>query len=98
MQRLVRLQRQASKRFSTAATAPSTISYNRKGEQPRVAPVAVKTISKSKLGVNIATIDSQGPSSSVAIFIKAGSRFDSADKPGVAHLLNRSVVRVSAGH
>jgi ubiquinol-cytochrome c reductase core subunit 2 len=91
MQRLLRVQQKAS-RFSSAAT--STVSYNRKGDQPSVAPPSTKTISKTKSGLNVATIDNQGPTSSLAIYIKAGSRFDSAEKPGVAHLLQRSIIRV----
>lgn len=92
MLRVLRAQKQVS-RYSTAA-ASSTVSYNRKGDQPSVAPASVKTVSKTKSGFNVATIDSHGPTSSVAIYIKAGSRFDSAEKPGVAHLLKRSIIRV----
>ena len=63
-----------NKSFSAAA-APSTVSYNRKGEQPSVAPLAVKTLSKTSSGVSVASIDHHGPAAAVAVVVKAGSRF-----------------------
>lgn len=76
--------------FSGATTS---VSYNRKGNQPAVASVAIKTHSKTTAGVSVMTLDSHGPAASVAVYLKAGTRYDSSDKPGVAHLFNRSVMR-----
>ena len=81
-------------RFKRGFAQVSAVSYTRKGEQPAFAPAAIKAISKTQAGVTVATQDKQGPASSVAVFIKAGSRFDSSLKPGVAHLAKRSVFRV----
>jgi hypothetical protein len=72
----------------------STVTYNRKGEQPNVAPKIVKQISKTSQGVTVITSDNFGPASSVAIFLSQGSSSDSAATPGVAHIFKRSVLRV----
>jgi hypothetical protein len=81
----------------TFAVASSAVEYNRKGEQPKLAPTAVKTVSKASSGVSVATHDGRGPVSSLAIVIAAGSRNDSVDAPGVAHFLKNTLVRVSNG-
>ena len=75
------------------AVAADAITYKRVGDQPKVAPTAIKTVSKVN-GVTVATVDHLGPASSLGVYINAGSRFDTADAPGVAHLLHRSLVRV----
>ncbi|KAL2913721.1 ubiquinol-cytochrome c reductase core subunit 1 [Polyrhizophydium stewartii] len=79
--------------YSVLADAPSPVTYTRKGPQPAAAPPAVKTVSKAASGVTVATYDHLGPQSSLAIVVNAGSRFESADAPGVAHLLKASLVR-----
>ncbi|KAJ3261688.1 ubiquinol-cytochrome c reductase core subunit 1 [Boothiomyces macroporosus] len=77
--------------------AQSSVSYNRKGEQVAAAPKAVKTVSKTPSGVTLATYDHLGPVSSVAVYLKAGSRYESPDAPGVAHLYKRLLVRDTPG-
>ena len=72
----------------------SATTYLREGSQPLVAPTAIRTVSKAASGVTLATHDHLGPTSSLAIYIKAGSRFEHSSAPGVAHLLHRSVIRV----
>ena len=58
-----------------------------------VAPVPIKQQSLDEK-IAIATVDKLGPASSLAIFIKAGSKHDSVEKPGLAHLTLKSVFRV----
>ncbi|KAJ3321783.1 ubiquinol-cytochrome c reductase core subunit 1 [Boothiomyces sp. JEL0866] len=77
--------------------AQSSVSYNRKGEQVAAAPKVVKTISKTPSGVTLASYDHLGPVSSVAVYVKAGSRYESPDAPGVAHLYKRLLVRDTPG-
>ncbi len=43
----------------------------------------------------IATIDTPGPQSSVAVAIKAGSRFEPANAPGVSHYFKNFAFKVS---
>ncbi|KAJ3417276.1 hypothetical protein HDV05_005732 [Chytridiales sp. JEL 0842] len=75
------------------AVATSSIEYNRKGDQVPVAPTAIKAVSKSTSGITVATHDSRGPVSSLAVVIAAGSRNESVDAPGVAHFLKSTLVR-----
>ncbi|KAJ3276971.1 hypothetical protein HDV01_000023 [Terramyces sp. JEL0728] len=77
--------------------AQSSVSYNRKGEQVAAAPKVVKTVSKTPSGVTLASYDHLGPVSSVAVYLKAGSRYESPDAPGVAHLYKRLLVRDTPG-
>ncbi|KAJ3102856.1 ubiquinol-cytochrome c reductase core subunit 1 [Phlyctochytrium planicorne] len=92
----------SAKRLPTAplrrnyAIVSSSIDYNRKGDQPAVAPTANKTVSKAG-GVSIATIDGRGPVSSVSVVVAAGSRYESLDAPGAAHFLKTSLFRSVAG-
>jgi predicted Zn-dependent peptidase len=79
---------------SFAVAVNSAISYKRAAEQPELAPVFRKTVSKASNGIKLATHDNFGPASSVAVYINAGSRYDNPAAPGVAHLLQRSLVRV----
>lgn len=81
-------------RRSFAVAKESALTYSREGDQPLVAPAAVKLVSKASNGVSIATYDHGGPTSALAIYINAGSKFDSVDAPGVAQLTQRSLVRV----
>ncbi|RKO89351.1 Metalloenzyme, LuxS/M16 peptidase-like protein [Blyttiomyces helicus] len=66
-------------------------------EQPLVAAKAHKTVSKTSAGVKVATYDEGGPASSLAVVLKAGSRYESPDAPGAAHLLKTSLVRAVPG-
>ncbi|KAJ3278172.1 ubiquinol-cytochrome c reductase core subunit 1 [Borealophlyctis nickersoniae] len=75
----------------------SALRLIRKGEQVVVAPQAVKSVSKASNGVQIATYDERGPASSLAIVVKAGSRFESPDGPGVAQFLKNTVLRAPPG-
>jgi predicted Zn-dependent peptidase len=62
--------------------------------EPSIAPEPIKQQSFEK-SVKIATFDKQGPASSLAIFIKAGSKHDTTEKTGLAHLTLKSVFRVT---
>lgn len=73
----------------------SSLQYRRTGDQPEVGPLADKSVSKASNGIQIATYDEQGPVSTLAIVVKAGSRYESADAPGAAHLVKNTVIRVS---
>ncbi len=84
--------------FRIGKRLQSTISYSRKGDQPAIAPVSIKSLSKLANGVSVATVDGHGPAANVAVYIHAGARFDAAEKPGVAHLLKRSIFRVTIFH
>ncbi|KAI8612914.1 Metalloenzyme, LuxS/M16 peptidase-like protein [Chytriomyces sp. MP71] len=77
------------------AVPSSAVNYNRKGDQPASAPVAVKSLSRASNGVAVASLDGRGPVSSLAIVIGAGSRHEAKD--GVAHLLKASLVRARPG-
>jgi hypothetical protein len=86
------------KGFATALK--SSVTYTRSGDrnkfskiEPSIAPQPIKQQSFDK-SVKVATFDKQGPASSLAIFIKAGSKHDSVEKPGLAHLTLKSVFRV----
>lgn len=72
----------------------STVAYKRVGKQPAVAAPAIRTVSKAKNGIVLATYDHMGPASSVSIYLNSGSRCDSANQPGASHLLHRSLIRV----
>ncbi|KAJ2997320.1 ubiquinol-cytochrome c reductase core subunit 1 [Globomyces sp. JEL0801] len=72
--------------------ATDAVAYNRNGEQITVGPKAIKQLSKVG-GISIASYDTAGPASSVAVVLKAGSRFDSLDAPGLAHLTKTSLIR-----
>ena len=87
--------RQSARRsFATAKAAPDTVLYSRKGDQVEAALPAVKTVSKTASGITVATYDHLGPVSSLALVLKAGSRFETAEAPGVTHLLKKTLVRV----
>lgn len=84
---------QSSRSFASAVLKdPFTI--NIKKDQVGEAPVIVKTTSKASNGITLATVDTAAPQSGVAVVLKAGSRFESLDAPGVAHLLKTSTLRV----
>ncbi|KAI8930173.1 Metalloenzyme, LuxS/M16 peptidase-like protein [Entophlyctis helioformis] len=87
----------ASRSFAVLAEAPNPVTYSRKGPQPAVAPAAIKTVSKTASGVSIATYDHLGPASSLAVVVNAGSRFETADAPGIAHLLENVLIRTIPG-
>ncbi|KAI8825682.1 Metalloenzyme, LuxS/M16 peptidase-like protein [Fimicolochytrium jonesii] len=71
----------------------SAVTYNRKGDQVAAAPSIVKTVTQTASGIRIATVDHLGPVSTVALVVKAGSRNESPDAPGVAHFFKNSLVR-----
>jgi len=73
----------------------SAVDYNRKGDQPELAPLARKAVSESTTagGVKVATYDEHGPVSSVTVIVKAGPRYETADAPGVSQLLKNLAVR-----
>lgn len=75
--------------YSTAMK--SSVGYSRKGEQPLIAPLTLQTTSNDI--VSITTIDNHGPSSHLAIYVKAGSRYDSPLKPGISHLSMKTLFR-----
>jgi predicted Zn-dependent peptidase len=72
----------------------STVTYNRKGEQPNVAPKIDYQMSKTSQGVTVVTQDHRGPAANVALYIAKGSSSDTPENPGVAHVFKRSLVRV----
>ncbi|KAI9205080.1 Metalloenzyme, LuxS/M16 peptidase-like protein [Polychytrium aggregatum] len=82
---------QSARAYSVLSTQYSATTFVRKGDQVASAPQANKVVSKSKSGITVATYDSKGPASSLAVVIGAGSRHESA--PGVAHLLKSSLIR-----
>ncbi|KAK7940352.1 hypothetical protein WMY93_003678 [Mugilogobius chulae] len=52
-------------------------------------PLAPENVQVSKLpnGLVIASLENYSPMSSVGLFVKAGSRHETVDSPGVAHVL-----------
>ncbi|KAJ3342772.1 ubiquinol-cytochrome c reductase core subunit 1 [Entophlyctis luteolus] len=79
----------------TYAIAASPVQYSRRGDQPALAPLAVKSLSRAANGVAVASLDHRGPVSALAVVIGAGTRHESL--PGVAHLLKGSLVRARPG-
>ncbi|KAJ3194930.1 ADP/ATP carrier protein [Irineochytrium annulatum] len=79
------------------ATVSTPVQYQRKGDQPLVAPTADKTVTKTSSGVAIATHEGKGPVSTLAFVLSAGSRYESPDAPGVAHFMKNTLVRTVAG-
>ena len=94
MHRTSGLVRPSFRSFAVLASSPNPVIYSRNGFQPVVAPAVVKTLSKAESGVNVATYDHFGPASTLAIVVNAGSRFDTADAPGTAHMLKACLLRV----
>jgi predicted Zn-dependent peptidase len=74
----------------------STVTYNRKGDQPDVAPAVVKQVSKTAQGVTVITADNYSPVSTVAVYLSQGVRADTPVYQGVAHVFKRSLIRVSS--
>ncbi|KAJ3209353.1 ubiquinol-cytochrome c reductase core subunit 1 [Entophlyctis luteolus] len=79
----------------TYAIAASPVQYSRRGDQPALAPLAVKSLSRAANGVAVASLDHRGPVSALAVVIGAGTRHEAL--PGVAHLLKSSLVRARPG-
>ncbi|KAJ3345154.1 ubiquinol-cytochrome c reductase core subunit 1 [Entophlyctis luteolus] len=77
------------------AIAASTVQYSRRGDQPALAPLAVKSLSRAANGVAVASLDHRGPVSALAVVVGAGARHET--HPGVAHLLKSSLVRARPG-
>ncbi|KAJ1561627.1 ubiquinol-cytochrome c reductase core subunit 1 [Nowakowskiella sp. JEL0078] len=80
-------------RSSRAYASVSSLAISRPGLQAAVAPLVVKSLSKTANGIQIATVDDKGPVSSVAVVLNLGSRHEAPDAPGAAHLLKNILVR-----
>ncbi|KAI9032353.1 Metalloenzyme, LuxS/M16 peptidase-like protein [Hyaloraphidium curvatum] len=76
----------AKRGYAVLPSSRSPLVVNIKRAQPAAAAAAPKAVSKAG-GVTVATLDLPGPSSSVAVVLKAGSRFEPKDAPGVSHFL-----------
>ncbi|KAJ3062594.1 hypothetical protein HK102_008716, partial [Quaeritorhiza haematococci] len=88
---------QCRRAYAVLSNEFSSVNYTRKGDQVPSAPLAKRTVSKTSNGVTIATYDDMGPVSSLAIVVQAGSRNETSDFPGVAHMLKNSLIRVRQG-
>ncbi|KAJ3034999.1 ubiquinol-cytochrome c reductase core subunit 1 [Rhizophlyctis rosea] len=94
---ILRLHQQTRSFASVLTDSYSSVNYRRTGDQPDVAPLADKSVSKASNGIQIATYDEQGPVSTLALVVKAGSRYEPLDAPGVAHLTKNSLMRTIPG-
>ncbi|KAJ3020385.1 ubiquinol-cytochrome c reductase core subunit 1 [Thoreauomyces humboldtii] len=83
--------------YAVLSAENGSLKYIRRGDQPEVAPLSKKQVTKTSSGVTVASVDNHGPVSTVAIVINAGSRSDSADAPGVAHFYKNTLIRTVPG-
>ncbi|KAJ3050537.1 ubiquinol-cytochrome c reductase core subunit 1 [Rhizophlyctis rosea] len=86
-----------SRSYAVLTEAYSPLGYRRTGDQPDVAPLAEKSVSKASNGIHIATYDEQSPVSTLAVVVKAGSRYESADAPGTAQFVKNTIFRTVPG-
>ncbi|KAH6578224.1 hypothetical protein BASA60_003727, partial [Batrachochytrium salamandrivorans] len=88
-----RQSRTFTRSLAVLSDALNPLTYSRKGPQPAAAPTTVTTVSQAASGVRVATYDHLGPASTLAIVVNAGSRNDTSDAPGTAHMLKGSLIR-----
>ena len=81
--------------YAVLSGAYSVLGYKRTGDQPDVAPLAEKSTSKASNGIQIATYDEHSPVSTLAVVVKAGSRYEAPEAPGTAQLVKNTIFRVS---
>ncbi|KAH6573973.1 hypothetical protein BSLG_007686 [Batrachochytrium salamandrivorans] len=92
-----RQSRTFTRSLAVLSDALNPLTYSRKGPQPAAAPTTVTTVSQAASGVRVATYDHLGPASTLAIVVNAGSRNDTSDAPGTAHMLKGSLIRTVFG-
>lgn len=79
-----------SKRCYAAARRSASLTEPLVQRKPAAAaPLPPQSVQVSKLsnGLVIATLENYSPLSSIGLFVKAGSRHEAVDSPGVAHVL-----------
>lgn len=86
----------ARRGYAVLPSSRSPLMTNISRTQPAAAARAPKNVTKASAGLTVATLDLPGPSSSVAVVLKAGSRYEPKDAPGVSHFLKDYTFRV--GH
>jgi len=86
----------ARRGYAVLPTSRSPLLTSITRPQPPSAPLAPKQVSKSSAGLTVATLDLPGPASSVAVVLRAGSRYEPGDAPGVSHYLKDYAFRVGS--
>jgi predicted Zn-dependent peptidase len=71
-----------------------SLMLQRSGNQVEQAP-PLRLAQGSVQGISVVTLEDSSPVSSVGVFVKAGSRFETPDAPGSAHFLKSTLLRVS---
>ncbi|XP_044037223.1 cytochrome b-c1 complex subunit 2, mitochondrial [Siniperca chuatsi] len=87
------------KRCYAAARRSEALTEPLAGRTPSSAPLPPQNVQVSKLpnGLVIASLENYSPSSSIGVFVKAGSRYETVENQGVSHVLRMAANLTTKG-